>query len=74
MLPDITPKMRKARRDESRAHPRTRRLDCKSCGKPMTHHAGRRPSYCSARCRMREFGKGRWRYQSANETPKNRQQ
>jgi endogenous inhibitor of DNA gyrase (YacG/DUF329 family) len=61
MLPDITPKMRKARRDESRAHPRTRRLDCKSCGKPMTHHAGRRPSYCSARCRMREFGKGRSR-------------
>jgi endogenous inhibitor of DNA gyrase (YacG/DUF329 family) len=49
------------RRDESHAHARTRRLDCKSCGKPVTHHAGRRPSYCSARCRMREFGKGRSR-------------
>ena len=49
------------RREESRAHARTRKLDCKSCGKPITHHAGRRPSYCSARCRMREFGKGRTR-------------
>jgi len=44
-----------------RAHARARRLDCRSCGKPITHHAGRRPSYCSARCRMREFGKGRSR-------------
>jgi endogenous inhibitor of DNA gyrase (YacG/DUF329 family) len=49
------------RRDESRVHARTRRLNCASCGKPITHHAGRRPSYCSARCRMREFGKGRSR-------------
>jgi endogenous inhibitor of DNA gyrase (YacG/DUF329 family) len=44
-----------------RAHARTRKLNCGSCGKPITHHAGRRPSYCSARCRMREFGKGRSR-------------
>jgi endogenous inhibitor of DNA gyrase (YacG/DUF329 family) len=49
------------RRDESRAHARTRKLDCEACGKPITHHAGRRPRYCSARCRMREFGKGRSR-------------
>jgi endogenous inhibitor of DNA gyrase (YacG/DUF329 family) len=49
------------RRDEFRVHARTRKLDCASCGKPITHHAGRRPSYCSARCRMREFGKGRSR-------------
>jgi endogenous inhibitor of DNA gyrase (YacG/DUF329 family) len=49
------------RRDESRARARTRKLDCASCGKPTTHHAGRRPNYCSARCRMREFGKGRSR-------------
>ena len=48
-------------RDGSRAHARTRKLDCESCGKPIAHHAGRRPSYCSARCRMREFGKGRSR-------------
>jgi hypothetical protein len=49
------------RREASRARARTRKLDCASCGKPITHHAGRRPSYCSARCRMREFGKGRTR-------------
>jgi endogenous inhibitor of DNA gyrase (YacG/DUF329 family) len=70
MFPGITPKMRKApehsleqapRRDEFRAHARTRALDCASCGKSITHHTGRRPSYCSARCRMREFGKGRSR-------------
>jgi hypothetical protein len=42
------------RRDESRAHAQTRKLNCESCGKPITHHTGRRPSYCSARCRMRE--------------------
>jgi len=30
------------RRDESRAHTRTRKLDCQSCGKPITHHTGRR--------------------------------
>ena len=48
-------------REASRVHARTRKLDCASCGKPITHHAGRRPSYCSARCRMREFGKGRSR-------------
>jgi endogenous inhibitor of DNA gyrase (YacG/DUF329 family) len=48
-------------RDEPRPHARTRKLNCESCGKPITHHAGRRPSYCSARCRMREFGKGRSR-------------
>ena len=68
MLSPITYKMGKApelkqarRPDESRAHARTRRLDCGSCGRPITHHAGRRPRYCSARCRMREFGKGRSR-------------
>ena len=49
------------RRDESRAHARTRKLNCASCGKPIIHHAGRRPSYCSAWCRTREFGKGRSR-------------
>jgi endogenous inhibitor of DNA gyrase (YacG/DUF329 family) len=49
------------RRDEFRVHARTRKLDCASCGKPITHHAGRRPSYCSARCRTRNFGKGRSR-------------
>jgi endogenous inhibitor of DNA gyrase (YacG/DUF329 family) len=57
-----SPLMPQARaRDESRAYARTRKLDCRSCGKPITHHTGRRPSYCSARCRMREFGKGRSR-------------
>ena len=70
MLLSTTHKMTKAakrsleqarRRDESRVHARTRKLDCASCGKPITHHAGRRPSYCSARCRTREFGKGRSR-------------
>jgi len=66
MLPPITPKRRapehsvkQARR--SRAQARTRKLDCGACGKPITHHTGRRPRYCSARCRMREFGKGRSR-------------
>jgi endogenous inhibitor of DNA gyrase (YacG/DUF329 family) len=49
------------RRDASPVHARTRKLHCASCGKPITHHAGRRPRYCSARCRMREFGKGRSR-------------
>ena len=54
--------LEQARRcDESRAHARTRKLNCASCGKPITHHAGRRPSYCSARCRMHEFGKRRSR-------------
>jgi hypothetical protein len=48
-------------RDQSHAHAQTCKLNCKFCGKPITHHAGRRPSYCSARCRMREFGKGRSR-------------
>src|SRR5262245_39726298 len=46
---------------ETRSQARTRELNCESCGKPITHHAGRRPRYCSARCRMREFGKGRSR-------------
>jgi endogenous inhibitor of DNA gyrase (YacG/DUF329 family) len=46
---------------EFRPRARTRNFRCQSCGKPITHHAGRRPSYCSARCRMREFGKGRTR-------------
>ena len=36
-------------------------LGCGACGKPISHHAGRRPRYCSARCRMREFGKRRSR-------------
>src|SRR5262245_9967258 len=44
-----------------RAHARTRKLNCGSCGKSITHHAGRRPNYRSSRCRMREFGKGRSR-------------
>jgi endogenous inhibitor of DNA gyrase (YacG/DUF329 family) len=70
MLLSTTHKMKKAakhsleqarRRDESRVHVRTRKLDCASCGKPITHHAGRRPRYCSARCRTHEFGKGRSR-------------
>lgn len=47
--------------DESRAQARTRELKCESCGKPVTHRAGRRPRYCSDRCRMRGFGKGRSR-------------
>jgi endogenous inhibitor of DNA gyrase (YacG/DUF329 family) len=70
MLLSTTHKMIKAakhsleqarRRDEARVHARTRKLGCASCGKPITHHAGRRPSYCSARCRTRNFGKGRSR-------------
>ena len=70
MLLSTTHKMTKAakhsleqarRREASRVHARTRKLDCGSCGKPITHHAGRRPSYCSARCRTREFGNRRSR-------------
>jgi endogenous inhibitor of DNA gyrase (YacG/DUF329 family) len=59
----LTPRRTRSeqRREAPRVHARTRRLDCASCGKPITHRAGRRPSYCSARCRMREFGKGRSR-------------
>jgi hypothetical protein len=41
--------------------PRTRQLDCESCGKPIVHRAGRRPTYCSDRCRLREFGRRRVR-------------
>jgi endogenous inhibitor of DNA gyrase (YacG/DUF329 family) len=55
----LVPQVRQ--RDESRVQARARKLDCVTCGKPITHRAGRRPSYCSARCRMREFGKGRSR-------------
>jgi hypothetical protein len=40
---------------------RTRQLGCESCGKPIVHRAGRRPSYCSDRCRLREFGRTRVR-------------
>lgn len=48
-------------REASSMHARTRRLDCASCGKPIMHRTGRRPTYCSVRCRLREFGKGRSR-------------
>ena len=44
---------------EARAQARTRNLLCERCGKSFTHRAGRRPSYCSDRCRLREFGRRR---------------
>ena len=46
---------------EARAQARTRNLTCERCGKSFTHRAGRRPSYCSDRCRLREFGRRRVR-------------
>jgi hypothetical protein len=38
---------------------RTRNLTCRRCGKPIVHRAGRRPTYCSDRCRLREFDRRR---------------
>jgi len=34
---------------------RTRRLACEGCGKSIEHRTGRRPRFCSSRCRMRAF-------------------
>lgn len=34
---------------------RTRQLACESCGKSIEHRTGRRPRFCSSRCRMRAF-------------------
>src|SRR5262249_33695778 len=44
-----------------RAQLRTRRLSCESCGTPIEHRTGRRPRFCSDRCRMREYGQRRVR-------------
>jgi predicted nucleic acid-binding Zn ribbon protein len=41
--------------------PPSRTLACDACGKAITHRAGRRPRFCSARCRYRENGRGRVR-------------
>jgi hypothetical protein len=39
----------------------SRILACDFCGKQIEHHTGRRPRFCSARCRNRENGHGRVR-------------
>ena len=39
----------------------SRILACDFCGKHIEHHIGRRPRFCSARCRNRENGRGRVR-------------
>ena len=44
---------------EARAQARTRNLTCRLCGKPIVHRSGRRPTYCSDRCRLRKFDRGR---------------
>jgi hypothetical protein len=44
---------------EDRAQARTRNLTCRLCGKPIVHRAGRRPTYCSDKCRIREFDRRR---------------
>jgi hypothetical protein len=44
-----------------RAPARKRVLACNSCGKQIEHRAGRRPRFCSTRCRNRENGRGRVR-------------
>lgn len=55
LLPDSESKHRK------RAAPNTRNVLCAHCGKPIEHRTGRRPKFCSARCRKREFGRTRVR-------------
>jgi hypothetical protein len=39
----------------------SRILTCDSCNKRIEHRAGRRPRFCSDRCRYRENGRGRVR-------------
>jgi len=41
--------------------PVSRILACDSCGKRVEHHAGRRPRFCSTRCRNRGNGQRRVR-------------
>jgi hypothetical protein len=49
-------------RDSKFEHkPHSRNLACATCGKPVEHRAGRRPRFCSTRCRNRENGRGRVR-------------
>jgi predicted nucleic acid-binding Zn ribbon protein len=49
-------------RDSQFEHkPPSRNLACAACGKPITHQTGRRPRFCSDRCRYREKGRGRVR-------------
>ena len=44
---------------EARAQARTRNLTCRRCGKPIVHRGGRRPTYCSDKCGIREFDRRR---------------
>jgi hypothetical protein len=39
----------------------TRNIACASCGREIWHRGGRRPRFCSRRCRNRENGLGRVR-------------
>jgi hypothetical protein len=39
----------------------TRRLACARCGRPVEHHRGRRPRFCSTRCRTRYHDEKRTR-------------
>jgi endogenous inhibitor of DNA gyrase (YacG/DUF329 family) len=39
----------------------TRNVACAGCGKSIEHRTGRRPRFCSDRCRNREFGRTRVR-------------
>jgi hypothetical protein len=41
--------------------PSSRDIACGSCGKTITHRSGRRPRFCSDRCRYRENGRTRVR-------------
>ena len=47
------------RAETGTARARTRNVTCGRCGKPFTHRGGRRPIYCSDKCRVREFGRRR---------------
>jgi hypothetical protein len=48
------------RRKGSRLDLVSRRVTC-PCGRVVEHRAGRRPRFCSSRCRNRENGRGRVR-------------
>jgi endogenous inhibitor of DNA gyrase (YacG/DUF329 family) len=46
---------------ESARNSVTRNLHCANCGREIWHRSGRRPRFCSDRCRNREIGRRRVR-------------
>ena len=61
-LPNSAPSaISTSRRGAPRRQAQTRQSTCACCGTEIEHRAGRRPKFCSDRCRYREHAKNRTR-------------